>query len=105
MHDPFLKLLRDAWKRKVLPLIRKDRAELARRLARRGAGMMRRPPRAWCLAVRASDQRVNPESAVCAAIRDGPAGRPVSFDRTGIDTRPAGRQTGDDMEFVRYYKM
>src|SRR5258706_16351186 len=37
-----------------------DRAELARRLARRRTSMLVDPPRAWCLAVRASDTRITP---------------------------------------------
>src|SRR4051812_36791501 len=59
-----LELISVAWE-KLRPGIEKDPDELARRLARRRAGMMRRPPRAWCLAARASDTRINPASAAC----------------------------------------
>jgi DNA-binding CsgD family transcriptional regulator len=45
------------------PRILADRAELRRRLARRHLKVLRRPMRAWCLAVRASDQRINPATA------------------------------------------
>src|SRR4051812_29580199 len=64
MSDPFLHLLEQSWLR-ILPKIDRDPDELARRLARRHQGMMRRPPRAWCLGVRASDARINPATAVC----------------------------------------
>src|SRR4051794_34085361 len=62
MSDELLDLLIASWK-KIQPLIDRDPDELARRLARRRTGMLRRPPRAWCLAVRASDQRINPATA------------------------------------------
>lgn len=62
--DPFLSLLHSAWE-KIKPALDRDPDELARRLARRRQGMMRRPPRAWCLAIRASDTRINPASAAC----------------------------------------
>src|SRR5947207_1969246 len=47
----------DAWKR-VRPRLESDPAELARRLKRREGMGMRRPPRVWCLGVRASDTRL-----------------------------------------------
>jgi DNA-binding NarL/FixJ family response regulator len=37
-----------------------DPHELARRLARRRSALLTRPPRAWCLAIRASDRRITP---------------------------------------------
>src|SRR3954468_22722037 len=52
----------DAWQR-VRPTLLADAAELARRLARRRTPTLLRPPRAWCLAVRASDTRINPAAA------------------------------------------
>ena len=55
--------IRDAWQR-VKPQLLADRDELARRLARRRTPTLARPPRAWCLAVRASDRRINPASAM-----------------------------------------
>src|SRR5687768_14646409 len=60
-----LELIHTAWNQRVKPLLEKDPDELARPLARRRSGMMRRPPRAWCLAIRASDQRINPATAAC----------------------------------------
>jgi hypothetical protein len=64
MSDEFLNLLQEAWTR-VLAKIERDPDELSRRLARRHQRMMRRPPRAWCIAVRAADSRINPATAVC----------------------------------------
>src|SRR3954468_5816456 len=51
------RLVLEAWK-KHGPGIMGDSDELNRRLARRGVGIVRRPVRAWCLAVRASDRRI-----------------------------------------------
>jgi hypothetical protein len=59
-----LEIIYDAWQTCVKPLIDKDPDELARRLARRRSKLMQRPPRAWCLAVRASDRRINPATAI-----------------------------------------
>src|SRR5262245_14511014 len=64
MSDDLPALLLSAWQR-LQPLIQRDPDELARRLARRRTGIMLRPPRAWCLAVRASDQRIHPGVAAC----------------------------------------
>src|SRR5690349_12948070 len=60
MSDPFLNLLEEAWN-KILSTIERDPDELARRVARRDLGLMRRRPRAWCLAVRAADSRIPQE--------------------------------------------
>src|SRR4051812_23047309 len=57
------------WDEKVLPKLLADPDELQVRLARRRAGMMRRPPRAWCIALRAADQRINPMTAACVPER------------------------------------
>jgi hypothetical protein len=48
-----------AWAR-VRPILQSDPDELAARLARRRSQLLLRPPRAWCLAVRAADRRLNP---------------------------------------------
>jgi hypothetical protein len=64
MSDDLPALLLAAWQR-LQPLLQRDPDELARRLGRRRTGSMLRPPRAWCLAVRASDQRIHPGSAAC----------------------------------------
>src|SRR6266566_1548167 len=49
--------IREAWLR-VREGILGDEGELRRRLSRRRMKSLRRPPRAWCLAVRASDRRI-----------------------------------------------
>jgi len=49
----------DAWVR-VRREILSDRDELHRRLARRRMKSLTRPPRAWCIAIRASDRRITP---------------------------------------------
>src|SRR5690242_14749901 len=46
-----------AWKR-VHPQLEKFPAMLAKRLGRRAKPTLTRPPRAWCLAIRASDHRI-----------------------------------------------
>lgn len=51
----------DAWKR-VGPRLKADPAELARRVDRRRRTLLGRPPRGWCLGVRASDGRIEKES-------------------------------------------
>ncbi len=47
----------EAWWR-VKPVLLSDPEELARRLARRRTALIMRPPRAYCLGVRASDRRM-----------------------------------------------
>src|SRR3954469_10282581 len=64
MDDVELAIL-DAWQR-VKPRLLRDPSELARRLARRNRALLQRPPRAWCLAVRASDRRLN--EAIAAIV-------------------------------------
>ncbi|HEV8604522.1 MAG TPA: hypothetical protein VGQ99_04105 [Tepidisphaeraceae bacterium] len=49
----------DAWVR-VRNEILSDPDELRRRLARRRSKSLTRPPRAWCIAIRASDRRITP---------------------------------------------
>jgi len=51
------RLILEAWE-KLGPGIMADSDELNRRLARRRLGILTRPVRAWCLALRASDQRI-----------------------------------------------
>src|SRR5688572_23626459 len=48
----------EAWER-VGPKLRRDADEVKARLARRRGRMYQRPLRAFCLAVRASDRRIN----------------------------------------------
>lgn len=61
-HD-LAHILIDAWNR-VRPRLLADGDELARRLARRSSPQLTRPPRAFCIAVRASDRRINAASAI-----------------------------------------
>src|SRR5215510_14744128 len=49
----------EAWL-KLREKILSDPHQLAKRLARRRLKTLMRPPRAWCLALRASDRRINP---------------------------------------------
>src|SRR5207247_2475924 len=51
--------IRDAWLR-LCGKILSDPDELQRRLARRRLKCLTRPPRAWCIAIRASDRRITP---------------------------------------------
>jgi transcriptional regulator with XRE-family HTH domain len=51
--------IRDSWLR-VRGKILSDPDELQRRLARRRSKSLTRPPRAWCIAIRASDRRITP---------------------------------------------
>src|SRR5438445_9167351 len=51
--------IRDAWLR-IRQSILSDPQELHRRLARRRMKILTRPPRAWCIAIRASDRRITP---------------------------------------------
>src|SRR5258705_599728 len=53
------RLILEAWE-KLRPKIMADRNQLARRRARRRGALLTRPPRAWCLAIRASDRRITP---------------------------------------------
>jgi DNA-binding CsgD family transcriptional regulator len=74
-------LVRDAWKR-IRPALFADADELTRRLARRRKPLLQKPPRAWCLAVRANDTRINeataaivPECALYPRLNHGHHGR------------------------------
>src|SRR5258705_3133157 len=57
--DDVARLVMEAWEhlgQKILA----NRDQLARRLARRRSALLNRPPRAFCLAIRASDRRITP---------------------------------------------
>src|SRR6476659_8601491 len=74
---------------KILPTLSED--ELRARLARRGRGVVARPPRAWCLAVRASDRRINAATAAIVPVRaadpeDGEPRGNVRAERVTLDT-------------------
>ncbi len=64
MKESVEHLIALAWRRVRLQLLG-DPAALRRRLARRDSPLLMRPPRAWCLAIRANDTRL--ESARCSA--------------------------------------
>src|SRR5215212_8080298 len=51
--------IRDTWLR-LRGKILSDPAELQKRLARRRNKTLTQPPRAWCIAIRASDRRITP---------------------------------------------
>src|SRR5258706_11551511 len=51
--------IREAWLR-LSGEILSDPDELQRRLARRRMKCLTQPPRAWCIAIRASDRRITP---------------------------------------------
>jgi hypothetical protein len=55
-------LLQSAWA-SIKPKLLADPDELRRRLARRNRPLLQRPPRTRCLAIRASDTRINPARA------------------------------------------
>ena len=66
----------NAWA-KVAPKLLADPAELHRRLARRQSKLYRRPLRAWCVAARASDHRIDDTHALI-------------YPRTALDPRHTG---------------
>src|SRR3954470_4949648 len=55
--ESIAELILEAWER-VYPKLLADPIERARRIARRRLAVLNRPPRAWCLAIRASDTRL-----------------------------------------------
>src|SRR5215212_5388341 len=59
LGDQIERAIHHAWAR-VRPEILADPAELHRRLARRQLKSLTRPPRAWCIALRACDHRITP---------------------------------------------
>jgi hypothetical protein len=80
MGEDLEKLLREAWAR-VGPGVMGDARELARRLARGESRWHRRPLREWCLAVRASDGRIDPSSAIMVPDDAAYPGRPDLYRR------------------------
>jgi hypothetical protein len=64
MADEMTDLLIEAWRR-VRQTLRDNPDEVARRLRRGRDVWLKRPPRAWCLALRASDTRITPMTARC----------------------------------------
>lgn len=86
--------LRLAWDR-VLERLKWDEPERLRRLARRRRDTMQRPPRAWCIAIRASDHRINKWTALLSPERaaDAPEARPRERARKHVHTSEAPRVT------------
>src|SRR5688500_16729423 len=65
-----------AWER-IRPTLERKLAELHRRLARRASALMRQHPRAWCLAIRATDTRLERLATIRPSLAtDRPALRP-----------------------------
>ena len=75
----------DAWRR-IQPKLKSDPDELLRRLARRRTPTLTRPPRAWCLAIRASDRRINPATAIIVPDDAMDLPNDVSMDRYQLHT-------------------
>jgi hypothetical protein len=89
-------LVQEAWRR-IRPGLLAQPDELRRRLARQRTATLLRPPRAWCLAVRASDTRIN---LVNAIISPADAVDPHDLDHPGaINSR--GWESG--LESVRTF--
>ena len=78
MDYDLLAALDEAWRR-IGPKLANDPTELAARKSRRRLKCFMRPPRAWCLAVRASDRRVTP--MYVAMVPDRPVVRDPHTDR------------------------
>jgi hypothetical protein len=78
------KIVLDAWAR-LGPGIRSDRVELWRRLAR-GRAPSNNPPRAWCVAIRASDTRLPEVARIRPLPREllDPSREEVALDRGAI---------------------
>src|SRR5688500_11275276 len=60
--------LHTAWLR-IRPKLESDPDQLAIRKSRRRMKFMQNPPRAWCLAVRAADSRINACDFLCTPSR------------------------------------
>lgn len=115
--DAIDQALSDAWCALSENLRRRRLADLAQRLDRRCHAQLTRPPRAWCLCLRASDQRldsldiiIDPPEAFYArrphilhikgtAIRE--LCRPVMIPYPGIDHTIAARRLGRHPESLR----
>src|SRR5688572_18931817 len=93
-------VIRGAWKI-VRPTLDADPHELARRLARRRLAVLTRPPRAWCLALRASDGRLADEGdevtldaddlrRLCAPVHITWPGEPLRDVARKLGTTPVG---------------
>lgn len=110
-----------AWE-KVYRRLLIDSDERDRRLARRRSRLLQRPPRAWCLALRASDTRIHPGSALITpefAAYPGSPDRLITHEVAltaplirnlhepvrlppGEDMQYAAKQLGVHLETLRY---
>src|SRR6266545_1489989 len=105
--DDIEQALRAAWDQ-VRPKLEQDPEKLRKRLARRQSRTMRKPPRAWCLAVRATDTRLDKETwkpkpqetnevvldsmmlrRLCAPVRIDPPGELLADVAKRLGVRPA----------------
>src|SRR5438094_595794 len=75
----------EAWER-VGPRLENDPAEVVRRVRRMGGSALSRPPRAWCLVVRACDRRIDEAMGFGYATRDGPGAHDVLLDAKLVRT-------------------
>jgi DNA-binding CsgD family transcriptional regulator len=94
-----------AWAR-IRPILQSDPDELAARLARRRSQLLLRPPRAWCLAVRASDRRLPLHHPTTPQLHHASHNltltapllrelcRPIKIDPPGIKPTDLARQMG-----------
>src|SRR6266536_3186746 len=74
---------------KVLPTL--SNADLRARLARRKTGALNRPPRPWCLAIRASDTRINNDTAII-----------IPYQAIRFPTQPRPHQVVLDARLIRH---
>jgi hypothetical protein len=112
----------DAWRR-VGPGLRADPVAFARRLGRRSQVLFGRPPRVWCLAVRASDTRIAEWSGgrpsaqkvrldaelvarLCRPVRIEPPGETLAevAKKLGVSTRGLTVARLKDVFRVRYVR-
>lgn len=110
--------LLDAWDR-ITATCRRDRREALKRARRQWSRTLTRPPRAWCLAIRAGDRRLTEQFGVVAreddvemglaheVLIDGAAIRrlcsPVSIKWPGVPLTEAAAMLGRHRESLRHW--
>jgi DNA-binding NarL/FixJ family response regulator len=87
-------LIADAWER-IRPKLLDDPHELARRLARRRKPLLMRPPRAWCIAIRASDHRLTERAFITPAQIPAQTPAQIRNPQSKIQNSPAQHLTLD----------